>query len=120
MNLGNPQEFEAMQKHPQMTRRNAIKAGGAALATLIIARSVEADNHILSPNDPTAVALGYYEDANKVDVSKWTKKAAPGGDQQLCSNCSLYSSVDSILGNCAIFPGKQVAAAGWCNAWIAG
>ena len=108
-----------MKKQHQMTRRNAIKAGGAALATLIIARSVEADNHILSPTDPTATALGYYEDASKVDVNKWTRKAVPGGDQQMCSSFSLYSSVDPTHGNCSIFPGKQVAAAGWCNAWIA-
>lgn len=108
-----------MKEQTQITRRNAIKAGGAALAALIIARSVEADNHILSPTDPMAMALGYYEDADKVDVSKWTKKAAPGGDQQKCSNCSLYSSVDATHGNCTIFPGKQVTAAGWCNAWIA-
>lgn len=108
-----------MKDNIQMTRRNAIKAGGAALATLIIARSVEADGHILSPADPMAMALGYYEDAAAVDLGKWPKKAGPGGDQQLCSNCSLYSSVDAIHGNCTIFPGKQVAGAGWCNAWIA-
>jgi|AntAceMinimDraft_5_1070358.scaffolds.fasta_scaffold31614_2 hypothetical protein len=109
-----------MKSQLQMTRRNAIKAGGAALASLIFARSVQADTNILSPTDPTAMALGYYEDAAEVDLSKWPKKAAPGGDQQLCSNCALYASVDATHGNCSIFPGKQVAAAGWCNAWIAG
>ncbi|MFT4822740.1 MAG: hypothetical protein ACI9DH_001273 [Halioglobus sp.] len=109
-----------MKDQNQMTRRNAIKAGGAALATLIIARSVEADDHILSPTNPMAMALGYYEDADEVDAKKWAKKAGPGGDQQLCSNCSLYSSVDDIHGNCSIFPGKQVAGAGWCNAWMGG
>lgn len=108
-----------MKDQLQMTRRNAIMAGGAALASLFIARSVQADNNILSPTDPTAMALGYYEDAAKVDLSKWPKKAAPGGDQQLCSNCALYSSVDATHGDCSIFPGKQVAGAGWCNAWIA-
>ncbi len=108
-----------MKEHTQITRRNAIKAGGVALATLIIARSVEADDHILSPSDPTATALGYYEDATQVDVTKWPKKAAAGGDQQMCSNCSLYSAVDSNYGKCSIFPNKQVAGAGWCNAWIA-
>ena len=104
----------------QMTRRNALKAGGAALATLIIARTAHAEAPMLSPKDPTAMALGYYEDATKVDLNKWTKKAGPGGDKQLCSNCSLYSSVDATNGNCSIFPGKQVAGGGWCNAWIAG
>jgi hypothetical protein len=36
-----------------------------------------------------------------------------------CANCLLYSSgPDAEWGPCGIFPGKQVAGAGHCSAWV--
>ncbi len=69
---------------------------------------------MVSETDAQAAALGYKADNTKVDKVKFPKYAA---DQQ-CANCSLYQSkpADSSAG-CAIFPGKQVAAKGWCSAW---
>ncbi|NBW00197.1 MAG: hypothetical protein EBR85_00515 [Betaproteobacteria bacterium] len=37
--------------------------------------------------------------------------------EQKCSNCTLYQSKSADSGGCAIFPGKQVAANGWCSAY---
>jgi hypothetical protein len=94
--------------------------GTAAAAGLIIARSATADMPALSESDATAVALGYVEDASAVDTAKWSKKAGPDGDKQMCSTCSLYQAQDDVWGGCSIFPGKKVKGAGWCNAWIGG
>ena len=71
----------------------------------------------LSPTDPMAQALGYYEDASKVDTKKWPKKAGPDGKTQLCDNCMFYTSADKKRGKCQIFANKTVAAKGWCNSW---
>ena len=60
----------------------------------------------LEEQDAMAMALGY--------------QAASGNPEQICANCSLYhSDADTEWGNCAIFPGKLVAASGWCKSWVA-
>lgn len=107
-----------MNSTAELTRRNLLKAGGAALATMVIARSVHAEE-MVSPTDPTALALGYVEDAATVDLAKWPKKAGPGGENQNCTNCSLYVDKGDGVGGCAIFPGKLVKGAGWCSGWVA-
>lgn len=107
-----------MQSSTDLTRRGLIKAGSAALATLIIARTSQAEE-LVSESDPTAIALGYVEDATKVDTAKWPKKAGPGGADQHCANCALYVDKGDGVGSCAIFPGKLVKGAGWCNSWTA-
>lgn len=106
-----------MKSTPKLTRRGVLKVGGASLAGLIIARSAQAEE-MLSVTDPTAIALGYVEDASAVDVAKWPKKAEPGGDNQLCTSCSLYAGKGDGAGTCAIFPGKLVKGAGWCSGWV--
>ena len=61
---------------------------------------------MVSADDPTAKALAY------------TAKSTTDG--QTCANCNLYQGGGSAAsGPCAIFPGKDVAAAGWCKSWIA-
>jgi hypothetical protein len=115
---GNHKEVKILNRLPDMTRRGVLKAGGAALATMIIARTAHADE-MLSPSDPTAQALGYVEDASTVDVGKWPKKAGPDGDKQHCANCMLYTDKGDGVGDCSIFPGKLVKGAGWCNGWTA-
>ena len=67
----------------------------------------------LSEDDPAASALGYRHDASQVDTAAYPRKTA----EMACSNCALWQGGDADWGGCSIFPGKQVAAAGWCNAW---
>ena len=68
----------------------------------------------LSEDDPQAKSLGYLHDAGKVDRSKQSRYQ-PG---QTCKNCALYQAGDDAeWGNCSIFPGRQVKAAGWCNVY---
>ena len=94
-----------------MDRRRFIK-GVAATITVggIAVRAGAEDLPKLSEDDPTAKALGYVHDATTVDASV---RAA----ENFCSNCQLYQS-DGEWGPCAIFPGKAVAAKGWCKSWI--
>ena len=54
-----------------------------------------------------------------MDTAKWPKKAGPGGENQNCANCTLYVEKGDGAGACAIFPGKLVKGAGWCNSWTA-
>ena len=78
-----------MNTKTSLNRRQLVKLGAGAAAGLIIARTSVAEVVALSESDPTAVALGYAEDASAVDTAKWSKKAGPGGDQQFCNNCSI-------------------------------
>jgi hypothetical protein len=64
--------------------------------------------------DETARALGYRHDTNKVDQQLFPKHSAA----QDCGNCSFFQgSAGDEWGGCAMFGRKQIAAAGWCNAW---
>jgi len=96
------------------SRRRFLKsaAKGAAIAPFIPLVQVASAQDLpqLGESEPTAVALGYKHDA--------TQTAAP--ESRTCANCMLYSGVpDAAWGPCQIFPGKVVAAAGWCSAWAA-
>jgi hypothetical protein len=85
----------------------AIAIGG------LVAREAFAQAKV-AESDPQAAGLGYKEDATKVDKAKFSKYAAG----QNCAGCALYQGKASdAFANCAIFPGKQVAGKGWCNAY---
>ena len=96
-----------------ITRRRILLTGAIAGTALALGRAAHAQAAKLSPEDPQAKALGYVEDASTVDAAQWPRKA----EGQICDNCALYQAGDAEWGGCGIFPGKQVAAAGWCNAW---
>jgi len=97
----------------QSSRRQFMIYSTAGLASLTVSSQSQAQA-MLGESEPTAVALGYYADATKVDKAKWTKYTAG----QVCTNCQLYASKSADAGTCSIFPGKLVAGPGWCNAWI--
>jgi hypothetical protein len=106
-----------MSKLTSISRRRVLLTGALASAAAVLGRSAAASEVRLEESNPQALALGYFEDAAEVDVTRWPKKAQPGGDTQLCSNCVLYSASPDGWGGCTIFPGKLVKGAGWCNAW---
>lgn len=85
--------------------------GSAALAATALSQAQTATK--LLESDPQAAALGYKEDAAKVDKAKYPKYAA-GQD---CANCQLYQGPAKGEGKCAIFAGKLVASGGWCGAY---
>jgi len=106
----------------RIARRDFLRrtlAVGAAVPLGAIPIILKADNHRLSEDDAAAKALGYLHDASKVDTTKYPGRAGEAGSQQFCSNCQLYSAgSEDGWGGCAIFPGKQVNANGWCAAWV--
>jgi len=67
----------------------------------------------LALDDPLAVGLQYVEDAT-------ASKAPNYKAGQTCDNCLQIQGNDGdAYRPCAIVPGKSVAAAGWCSAWVA-
>ena len=68
----------------------------------------------LKMDDPQAKALSYVDDATSIDSAKQPRYQSG----QACSNCALFQKQDDpAWGGCSIFPGKLVAAAGWCSVY---
>jgi len=104
----------------KLTRRNLIKTIALALpaSAVILKQEAQAgDLPKLDPNDPTAVALVYVVDPATLDKSN--PAAARYEVGQTCANCIQIQSDAGDYRPCAIFPGKVVAAAGWCSVWAA-
>ena len=69
---------------------------------------------LVDAKDPQALALGYVSDAAQADKTKY-KNFVAGSH---CANCALFQGQASDTeGGCPLFPGKHVAAKGWCSAW---
>jgi hypothetical protein len=65
----------------------------------------------LAESDPTAKALGYVEDASKVDKTKFPAYK-PGAH---CATCNFFQGKEAdAYAPCQIFPGKSVNGKGWC------
>lgn len=100
-------------------RRTLIKNLAAAAAAAVLfpgrrARSEEAPH--LGVKDPAAVALGYVENAAKVDVKKYPTYIKGSS----CDNCLLLGgNPGPNYRPCNLFPGKLVSVGGWCSGWTA-
>ena len=96
-------------------RRQFIKE--TALITLgssLLSESSHAIATKLNPKDPAAAALGYVENASKVDTQRF-----PGYKLgQNCASCALILLQYSPYRPCKIFPKNLVNANGWCSAWV--
>ncbi len=106
---------DKMQK-ARLSRRTFVAGATAAISTLSVAttaRRAEAqDMPMLQDDDPTAVALKYV--SNAADADQGLRQS----DDRFCNNCALYTGAEgSAAAPCSIFPGKQVAANGWCSVW---
>lgn len=97
-----------------MKRRTFVIQAALAAPALTALHAQAADLPKLDEKDPAAIPLGYKADTTKVDQKKFPKHAAT----QKCANCSLYQGGTAAWGACPIFTGKQVAASGWCSAWV--
>ena len=103
---------------PGRSRRSFMALAGVTSAAVLVgvrptlgfAQGGAAAPH-LAESDPTAKALGYVEDAGKVDKTKFPA-FKPGAH---CATCNFYQGkAGDEYGPCQIFPGKAVAAKGWC------
>src|SRR6201997_1924584 len=96
------------------SRRTFLITSIGVASSLALSRQAFADAPKVTESDPTAQALGYKEDATKVDKAKWAKYAA-GQD---CGNCSFYQGkAGDAWAPCPMFAGKQVSSKGWCSAY---
>lgn len=96
------------------SRRTFLISSIGVASSFALSRQAFAEAPKVAESDPTAQALGYKEDASKVDKAKFAKYA-PGQD---CGNCSFYQGKASDpYAPCPMFAGKQVAAKGWCSAY---
>lgn len=101
----------------KIARRKFIQLSAVAAAGVMAQTTRTAHAQDLPPlalDDPMAQAMKYTEDASTVDPAARTNPAA----EQNCANCALIQGEDGAARRpCQIFPGKSVAAAGWCSVW---
>jgi High potential iron-sulfur protein len=112
---------------PMVSRREALR--GLAIAAGVVAalpcrQALGAAQGAQAPGaaphldvkDPAAVAVGYVESAATVDPKKYPSYSQGSN----CENClQLQGAAGAGYRPCTLFPGKLVAAAGWCSAWAA-
>ena len=103
----------------KLSRRRFLVASGAVVAVplaLAATRARAAELPHLDEADATASALGYRHDTGKVDGGKYPAHKAT----QTCAGCSLVQGAAADAWRpCGLFPGKAVAARGWCAAFAA-
>ncbi len=100
----------------ETSRRSFLITSTGLVSALSMSRVVLAQVPAkVSETDPQAQALGYRDDATKVDKAKYPKYAAG----QSCGGCQLYQGKPGDAnGPCAILQNKLVPAKGWCSAWV--
>ncbi len=76
---------------------------GGAVRHLPVAQAEEAAQ--LDPEDPQAKALGYVHESPDAEKN--------------CANCMHIQAEEGEWRPCALFPGKTVNEAGYCNVWVA-
>jgi len=104
-----------------LSRRNFLGTLAVAVpgGAVILQRDAAAQDPVqLTEDDAQAKALAYVHDATTVDTSN--PAAARYEPGQECANCLQIQGAEGAEWRpCAIFPGKVVAAAGWCSVWVA-
>ena len=112
--------------NPKLTRRQILGATVLGLPAIPVVvetafaqakpAAAAAALPVLSPTEPAAKALGYVEDAKKVDAK--TNPNFKAG--QHCGNCLQWADKNrqAPLAKCNLFPGKQVKNPGWCKVWV--
>ena len=90
--------------------RNLAVAGSAGTVFMMNPASAQ-DLPKVAIDDPLAQSLQYVEDATTSEAPNYK----PGSN---CDNCALIQGNEGdAYRPCAVFPGKSVAAAGWCISW---
>ena len=111
--LAAPAAAPAAAPTPAPVATAPAPAAPDAPATSAAPAAPAAAGGMVDEKDAQAAALGYVVVATTADKTKFPKYA----DGQACSNCALYQGGAAAQGGCPLFPGKQVAAKGWCSAY---
>jgi High potential iron-sulfur protein len=89
--------------------RSTVGVATLAAAPLVVAMA----GPVTDEKDPKAVALGYRDDATKIDAAKYPQYVAG----QTCVSCVNFQGKPGIAaGPCTHMP-KPVLAFGWCSAY---
>lgn len=106
-----------MHRNDPASRRRFLLSSAAVAASLpLVIRELTrpafaAELPRLPLDNAQAKALAYIEDATKSTHPNFK----PGSD---CANCQFIQGEDGKAWRpCQLFPGYDVAAAGWCSAW---
>ena len=105
------------QKFPRRTLLKGALLGVAAVpVSALISGTADAAGARVSPTEPQAKALGFVEDASKVDA-KANPNFKPG---QMCINCLQAPTGKEGMAEvpCNIFAGRPVAGKGWCKVFV--
>jgi len=109
------------------SRRDAVKVmlGTAAAIPMINLVGVgtaraQAPANAVTPDDPTAAALKYHQNAAESDRLAAARPGLPPAEQH-CGNCQFMlpdaeGATDEWKG-CQLFPGKLINLNGWCASW---
>jgi hypothetical protein len=99
----------------QFFRTAAVAAVGAPIAFKLLTQPAMAASTKppLPVDNPQAVALGYIEDAAKVDKTKH----ANFKEGSNCNNCQFHQGAEGDWVDCMLFPNNSVAGPGWCISW---
>lgn len=109
--MSDPAESQARRRFLKIAVVGAAVAPVAAALLPRIAGAQDAAPH-LDPNDPTAKALGYTEDAATAKSNPSFKEGSN------CAGCNFYKGhTEMNFGPCDLFPNKVVSAKGWCASW---
>jgi hypothetical protein len=90
----------------------------AAVAAAVLPRraSSAAEPQRLDVKDPAALAVGYVENAEQLNVKKYPSYVKGS----TCENCLLLQGASGAnYRPCNLFPGKVVSVHGWCSGWTA-
>lgn len=100
---------------PLISKAGERKSGTAAVAGGLA---------LVDVKDAQAAALNYVHDVKDVkNKSLQTERSGVKWGAQKCQGCSFYDTTkESTIGGkkagpCQLFPGKAVAANGWCSSW---
>lgn len=76
------------------------------------------DKKLISEGHPIAATFKYKHDAAAVSPEVKKERAGTPADQQFCHNCMYYKKIGDDYGSCQMLPQGNVAAEGWCFAWV--
>jgi len=108
--MSDPAESQARRRFLKIA---VVGAAVAPVAAVLLPRIARADDMAhLDPNDPTAKALGYTEDASTAKGNPVYKAGSS------CQGCNFFKGHGEMAyAPCDLFPNKVVSAKGWCASW---
>jgi hypothetical protein len=91
----------------------ALSGLGVLRGSRALGAAPDAPRTPLEEEDAAAKAVAYQQDARRVDPHRFPTYRRG----QSCATCALIEFGTARLRGCSRFPGKLVAAAGWCSVW---